>query len=166
MFKKRLWCHCPQQSQKRWERATLFERCFFFGLVCSTEEVERSSESGKWGRWSWSRKEGVAEGQAGNRAGVGWTCDWSSLLRVREITRGFLWGQEQTGMPSGYLCACGTWGTLEGLTLRSRWTWFREGEPPVRELMTRRLRCRGEETLSSSLKLCWLRRWWNWPKAD
>ena len=100
-----------------------------------------SSESGKWGRvWSWSRKQGVAECQSwSRRAGVGWTCDWSSLLRVREITRGFLWGQEQTGMPSGYLCACGTWGTLERLTLRSRWTWFR-GEPPVRELMTRELR--------------------------
>ena len=82
----------------------------------------------------------VAECQSwSRRAGVGWTCDWSSLLRVREITRGFLWGQEQTGMPSGYLCACGTWGTLERLTLRSRWTWFR-GEPPVRELMTRELR--------------------------
>ena len=92
-----------------------------------------SSESGKWGRvWSWSRKQGVAECESwSRRAGVGWICDWSSLLRVREITRGFVWGQEQTGTPSGYLCACGTWGTLERLTLqRSRWTWF-WGEPPV-----------------------------------
>lgn len=92
-------------------KTTHLKGCFFFGLVCSTEEMR---EFWVW-KMSWSRKQRVAECQSwSRRAGVGWICDWSSLLRVQEITRGFVWGQEQTGMPSGYLCACGTWGTLRG----------------------------------------------------
>ena len=99
---------------------THLKGCFFFGLICSTEEMREF--------WVWK----IRKSQSSRcRAGVGWTRDWSSLLRVQEITRGFVWGQEQTGTPSGYLCACGPWRTLERLTLqRSRWTCFR-GEPPV-----------------------------------